>query len=76
MEKVNTMLFRQHAVQQWWNRSLGATCSLEASGSRVWDSESEGSDVSNQAHRKRRSTRWVRFGSVQPRGPYLDLCSD
>ena len=44
-------------------------CSLEASGTQVWDSE--GSDMSNQAHRKRRSTRWVRFGSVQPARPYV-----
>ena len=34
--------------------------------------------MSNQAHRKRRSTRWVRLDQVQPspiQGPYLDLCS-
>ena len=64
------------AEQQRVESQPGATCSLEASGTQVWDSE--GSDMSNQAHRKRRSTRWVRLDQVQPspiQGPYLDLCS-
>ena len=59
--------FRNGAEQQWVESQLGATCSLEASGTQVWDSE--GSDMFNQAHRKRRSTRWVRFGAVRSPAP-------
>ena len=53
-----------------------ATCSREASGTQVWATgwDSEGSGMSNQAHRKRRSTRWVRFVKYSPARPRV-LCS-